>query len=81
MIALTGADFLALANSTEGRQVLADSYEEQGRHDVARLYRDELPVVEGKRLKSLRMTNRQRCSTRGTSSRTRRPSDVPSAKW
>jgi hypothetical protein len=36
-------DTLTLATTPEGRAVLGDWYEEQGRLDVARLYRDEVP--------------------------------------
>jgi hypothetical protein len=40
-------DVLALAATPEGRAVLGDWCEEQGRLDVARLHRDQLPAREG----------------------------------
>jgi hypothetical protein len=40
-------DIITLAETPEGRAVLGDWYEEKGRLDVARLYRDELPPREG----------------------------------
>jgi hypothetical protein len=44
---VTQQDILALASTVEGHAVIADWYEEQGRLDVARLWRDELPPREG----------------------------------
>jgi hypothetical protein len=44
---VTQDKILTLASTAEGRAVIADWYEEKGRLDVARLYRDELPPREG----------------------------------
>ena len=37
---------LAARTDDHARLVLADAYEEQGRHDVAALWRDELPEIK-----------------------------------
>lgn len=53
---MTQQEILTLASTADGREVLGDWYDEQGRIDVARLYRDELPQREGplrKRVESL----------------------------
>jgi hypothetical protein len=60
---VTQQDVLTIADTPEGRAVVGDWYEERGRLDAARLYRDEVPPREGplrKRVESLAEEERAR---------------------
>jgi hypothetical protein len=56
-------DTLSIAATPQSRAVLGDWYEEQGRLDVAMLYRDQLPAREGplrKRVEKITKSERKR---------------------